>query len=69
MQADLCVFFPAISSPFTSCVDKKKGKLTFGTVPQFRDYTYTSKDWNPSTLENALEAGRPGAFVCKPGPS
>ncbi|KAK4704117.1 hypothetical protein P7C70_g2091, partial [Phenoliferia sp. Uapishka_3] len=29
----------------------------------FRDYTYTSKDWNPSTLENAVEPGRPGAFV------
>lgn len=29
----------------------------------FRDYTYTSEDWNPTTLEVACEPGRIGAFV------
>lgn len=29
----------------------------------FRDYTYTSDDWNPTTLEVACEPGRIGAFV------
>ncbi|KAL8286583.1 hypothetical protein RQP46_004600 [Phenoliferia psychrophenolica] len=45
-----------VTSSFAAVTDFTKGG-------PFRDYTYTSKDWNPSTLENALEPGRPGAFV------
>ncbi|KAM0754517.1 NAD(P)-binding protein [Meredithblackwellia eburnea MCA 4105] len=35
----------------------------FGLGGPFRDYTYTSADWNPTTLEQACEPGRIGAFV------
>jgi len=29
----------------------------------FRDYTYTADDWNPATVEQACEPGRPGPFI------
>ena len=29
----------------------------------WRDYTYTAADWNPTTLEQACEPGKPGPFV------
>ncbi|KAK4055096.1 hypothetical protein OIV83_000376 [Microbotryomycetes sp. JL201] len=29
----------------------------------WRDYTYTDKDFNPTTMEEAVEPGKPGPFV------
>ncbi|GAA5826885.1 hypothetical protein JCM11251_002142 [Rhodosporidiobolus azoricus] len=35
----------------------------FAAGGPWRDYTYTSSDWNPATLEEVQEPGRPGPFV------
>ncbi|GAA5908401.1 uncharacterized protein JCM6883_004379 [Sporobolomyces salmoneus] len=45
-----------ITSSFAAVTNFEKGG-------PWRDYTYTSDDWNPTTLEQALSPGKPGAFV------
>ncbi|GAA6061685.1 hypothetical protein JCM10212_005977 [Sporobolomyces blumeae] len=45
-----------ITSSFAAVTNFEKGG-------PWRDYTYTDKDWNPTTLEQACESGRIGAFV------
>ncbi|GAA5923169.1 uncharacterized protein JCM15063_003559 [Sporobolomyces koalae] len=45
-----------ITSSFAAVTNFEKGG-------PWRDYTYTEADWNPVTLEQATEPGRPGAFV------
>lgn len=45
-----------VTSSFAAVTNFNKGGA-------FREYTYTAADWNPTTLEQALEEGRPGAFV------
>lgn len=45
-----------VTSSFAAITDFSKGG-------PFRDYTYTSDDWNPTTLEQACEPGKPGPFV------
>lgn len=45
-----------ITSSFAAVTDFSKGG-------PFRSYTYTSHDWNPTTLSEALSPGKPGPFV------
>ncbi|ORY73425.1 hypothetical protein BCR35DRAFT_333689 [Leucosporidium creatinivorum] len=45
-----------VTSSFAAVTNLEKGG-------PWRDYTYTAADWNPTTLEQAVEAGRPGPFV------
>ncbi|GAA5896557.1 hypothetical protein JCM5296_004176 [Sporobolomyces johnsonii] len=45
-----------VTSSFAAVTNFEKGG-------PWRDYTYTDADWNPTTLEQAIEPGRPGAFV------
>lgn len=45
-----------VTSSFAAVTNLEKGG-------PWRDYTYTAADWNPTTLEQAIEAGRPGPFV------
>ncbi|KAI5481793.1 NAD-dependent epimerase/dehydratase [Pseudohyphozyma bogoriensis] len=45
-----------VTSSFAAVTDFTKGG-------PWRDYTYTGEDWNPTTLEQACEPGRIGAFV------
>ncbi|GAA6025771.1 hypothetical protein JCM11491_001985 [Sporobolomyces phaffii] len=35
----------------------------FGLGGPFRDYTYSDQDWNPTTLDDAVAPGKPGAYV------
>ncbi|GAA5877061.1 hypothetical protein JCM16303_006155 [Sporobolomyces ruberrimus] len=45
-----------ITSSFAAVTDFSKGG-------PFRSYTYTSHDWNPTTLSEAVSPGKPGPFV------
>ncbi|KAK4052882.1 hypothetical protein OIO90_004158 [Microbotryomycetes sp. JL221] len=45
-----------ITSSFAAVTNLDKGG-------PWRDYTYTEQDWNPTTLQQALEQGKPGPFV------
>lgn len=45
-----------VTSSFAAVTDFNKGGA-------WREYNYTDSDWNPTTLEEACEDGRAGAFV------